>query len=122
MRFFSRSRAPRDRARIERDLDRLGVAADAREILCRRLEVLAPALSEEAYQAALAGALVANDLYAQSARHVERSVRDYQEIQRLLSVFSAEMKKLDEALRVLSAYVQRIRTRPRTTSRSESVH
>jgi len=122
MRFLSRSREPRDRARIERDLDRLGVAAGAREALSRRLEALAPTLSEDAYQAALAGALVAHDLHEQSLRHVERSVRDYQEIQRLLSVFSAEMKKLDEALRVLSAYVQRMRTRARTATRSESVH
>lgn len=122
MRFLFRSREPRDRARIERDLDRLGVAASAREALSRRLEALAPTLSEDAYQAALAGALVAHDLHEQSLRHVERSVRDYQEIQRLLSVFSAEMKKLDEALRVLSAYVQRMRTRARTATRSESVH
>lgn len=122
MRFFSRSRTPLDRARIERDLERLGVAGDARAILARRLEELAPTFSEDSYRAALAGALVAHDLHAESTRHVERSVRDYQEIQRLLSVFSAEMKKLDEALRVLSAYVQRMRTRARTATRSESVH
>jgi hypothetical protein len=125
MRFLSRSREPReprDRARIERDLDRLGVSAELRALLSRRLEALAPTLSEEAYRAALAGALVAHDLHEQSARHVERNARDYQEIQRLLGVFSAEMKKLDEALRVLSAYVQRMRARAKTPARSESVH
>ena len=122
MRFLSRSREPRDRARIERDLDRLGVSAELRALLSRRLETLAPTLSEEAYRAALAGALVAHDLHEQSARNAERSARDYQEIQRLLGVFSAEMKKLDEALRVLSAYVQRMRARVKTPARSESVH
>lgn len=125
MRFLSRSREPRearDRARIERDLDRLGVSAELRALLSRRLETLAPTLSDEAYRAALAGALVAHDLHEQSVRHVERSARDYQEIQRLLGVFSAEMKKLDEALRVLSAYVQRMRARAKAPARSESVH
>jgi hypothetical protein len=122
MRFLSRSRDVRDRTRIEQDLERLGVAAGAREVLASRLASLAPTLSEDAYQAALAGALVAHDLHEQSARQVERSVRDYDEIQRLLNMFGAEMKKLDEALRVLSAYVQRMRTSVRASARSESVH
>jgi hypothetical protein len=122
MRFLSRSREPIDRARIERDLDRHGVCAEVRDVLTRRLEALAPTLTEDAYRAALAGALVAHDLHQQGARHVERGVRDYQEIQRLLTVFSAEMKKLDEALRVLSAYVQRMRSGVRTSARTESVH
>lgn len=122
MGFLSRSRDIRDRARIDQDLERLGVAAGAREVLASRLASLAPTLSEDAYQAALAGALVAHDLHEQSARQVERSVRDYDEIQRLLNMFGAEMKKLDEALRVLSAYVQRMRTSARASARSESVH
>lgn len=122
MRSLFRSRETIDRSRIERDLERLGVAAATRDMLTERLVALAPTLSEVGYQAALAGALVAHDLHAESARHVERSVRDYQEIQRLLSIFGAEMKKLDEALRVLSSYVQRIRGRTRTPVPTESVH
>jgi len=52
----------------------------------------------------------------------ERNTRDYQEIQRLLAMFSGEMKKLDEALRVLSSYVQRMRTRAQPREPKATLH
>ena len=53
---------------------------------------------------------------------LERSMGDLREIQRLLGAFGDEMRKLDEALRVLSAYVQRMRTKSRVPERSRTVH
>lgn len=117
-----RANPPRDRARIARDLERLGVSEVLREVLGRRLEELAPTLSEDAYQAALAGVAAADDAHRLGEESHQRTARDYQEIQRLLGAFSGEMKKLDEALRVLSAYVQRMRTRAQPAPRSGTFH
>jgi hypothetical protein len=124
MRIRSRSRsAPsRDRARIDQDLERLGVSEVLREALGRRLEALSPTLSDEAYEAALAGVAAAQDVHQLATESFERTLRDYQEIQRLLGAFGGEMKKLDEALRVLSTYVQRMRSRPPASPPSETVH
>jgi len=114
--------APRDRARIERDLEQLGVGEPLRDALASRLEVLAPTLSEDAYQAALAGAAAAHDVHRLGEEGRARNERDYQEIQRLLATFSGEMKKLDEALRVLSGYVQRMRSRARAGEPKATLH
>ena len=112
----------RDRARIEADLERLGVGEALRDALGSRLEALAPALSEDAYQAALAGVAAAHDVHRLGEAGRERSARDYEEIQRLLAMFSGEMKKLDEALRVLSNYVQQMRTRSQPGEPKATVH
>jgi hypothetical protein len=112
----------RDRARIESDLEQLGVGEALREALTGRLEALAPSLSEEAYQAALAGVAAAHDVHRLGEASRERTQRDYEEIQRLLGVFSGEMKKLDEALRVLSTYVRNIKPRARTGEPKATIH
>jgi hypothetical protein len=118
----SRAARSRDRARIQDDLERLGVAPPLRDALGLRLEALSPALSDEAYEAALAGIAAAYDVHQLALASIERTQRDYQEIQRLLTAFGGEMKKLDEALRVLSGYVQRMRSRDGAAPRSETVH
>lgn len=123
MRLRSCRPPPRDRQQIERDLERLGVSAELRDALCQRLEPIAPTLSEDAYQAALAGIAAAHDVHRVGEAALERSMGDLREIQRLLGAFSDEMKKLDEALRVLSTYVQRMRTKSSTApERPRTVH
>jgi len=123
MRFRSRN-APsaRDRQQVERDLERLGVVGELREALCQRLEAIAPTLSEDAYQAALLGIAAANDVRRVGEAALDRSMGDLREIQRLLGVFSEEMRKLDGALRVLSNYVQRMRPKSSAPERPRSVH
>jgi hypothetical protein len=123
MRFRSRNAPPaRDRQKIERDLERLGVVGELREALCQRLEPIAPTLSEDAYQAALLGIAAANDVRRVGEAALDRSMGDLREIQRLLGVFSEEMRKLDGALRVLSNYVQRMRPKSSAPERPRSVH
>ena len=123
MRFLSRN-APRarDRQQIERDLERLGVVGELREALCQRLEAITPTLSEDAYQAALLGIAAATDVRRVGEAAPDRSMGDLREIQRLLGVFSEEMRKLDGALRVLSNYVQRMRPKSSAPERPRSVH
>lgn len=119
----SRTASPaRDPQQIRRDLERLGVGAELRDALCRRLEPIAATLSEDAYQAALAGIAAANEVHCVGEAALERSMGDLREIQRLLGAFSDEMRKLDEALRVLAAYVQRMRTKTSAPARPRTVH
>lgn len=125
MRF--RSRAPANgaesserRERIQRDLARLGVAAELRDELSRRLEALAPNLTEEGYDAALAGVALAHGVTREDGRP-SRSRREFEELQRLLAGFSDELRKVDEALRILGAYVRRMRTRT-TSGGARTVH
>lgn len=113
---------PRERERIRLDLERLGVADDLREELSRRLEALSQNLSEDAYDAALAGVALAHAVHREGDEALRRRVRDLSEIQRLLGAFSDEMRKLDEALQILSTYVQRMRTRTRAVERPKLVH
>ncbi len=123
MRFRFRNATPaRSREQIERDLDRLGVGGTLRKSLGGRIEMLAPTLSEDAYQAALIGIAAASEVQSASEAALQRSLGDLREVQRLLAAFSDEMHKLDGALRVLSTYVQRMRPKASATERPRSVH
>jgi hypothetical protein len=106
--------------RLRGDLLRLGVDDEVREELARRLEVVTRRLSPEAYDSALAGAVLAHGLHREGEDALRRSVRDLNEIQRLLGAFGDEMRKLEEALEILGTYLKRMRSRaarPATTSR-----
>jgi hypothetical protein len=97
--------------RIRSDLARLGVASEVRDELTSRLAALAPRLTPEAYDAVLAGVALAHGLHREGDRLQQRSLNDLQEIQRLLAGFADELRKVDEALRILSTYVSRMRSR-----------
>ena len=128
MRFRNRSAGSeraaetRERDRIALDLERLGVADGVRDELSRRLEALARNLSEDAYDAALAGVALAHALHREGEDALRKSVRDLHEVQRLLGAFSDEMRKLDDALQILSTYVRRMRSRTRPPERAKILH
>jgi hypothetical protein len=65
--------------------------------------------------ALILGASLAIEAQASEQASVERSLRDVREVERLLGAFSGELEKLDEVLEVLSAYAQRMRTKPSKT-------
>jgi hypothetical protein len=112
----------RERDRIAGDLERLGVGEGVREELSRRLEALARNLSEDAYDAALAGVALAHAVHREGEDALRKSVRDLQEVQRLLGAFSDEMRKLDDALQILSTYVRRMRSRAQPAERAKILH
>lgn len=99
--------------RIRDELAQLGVAGQAREELAKRLAPIARSLSPEAWGAALAGVALAHGVHREHEEALRRSARDLGEIQRLLGAFGDELRKLDEALQVLSTYVKRMRSRAR---------
>jgi hypothetical protein len=113
-----RERIPR--SRIRSDLERMGLTPELSDDVAGRLEASVARLSQREYSAVL-GSFV--------AVYEERSVRedpgigpeDIAEVQRLMQGFSEEVQKLDEGLRMLEAYVSRLRRRGAQTE-LDSIH
>lgn len=95
--------------RIQSDLERRGLAPELSQSLSRRLAPVAGELSRDAYEAMLGGVSLAYGARGGEVRDLERTARDLEEVQQLLCDFSTELRKLDEALEVLSAYALRLR-------------
>ena len=62
--------------------------------------------------ALIRGASLTVGAQASEKAEVERGLRDVREVERLLGAFTGELEKLDEVLEVLSAYAQRMRSKP----------
>ena len=98
-----------DRKSIQLDLEERGIATKFSEALAERLDRVAERLDPEIYDAVLTGATLAYGEHRRSLETLQASTRDLEEIQSLLSAFSEELQKLDEALETLAAYTLRIR-------------
>ena len=99
------------RQRIRADLENKGVNPGFSEALAQRLERLRREPGSESYAAALEGAAAAYDAYRGDAELLEDRSRDIEEIQRLMQGFAGELLKLEEGLRIISAYVLRMHNR-----------
>jgi hypothetical protein len=95
-------------ARIRVDLESRGLDPDFSVAFAERLEALSKSLSPEAYEAALDAVALACDV-APKKRDARRP-KELNELQRLMSGFVGELRKLEESLRILDAYVTRMRT------------
>jgi hypothetical protein len=102
------TRALGRRERIRADLEDRGVSPGFSESLAQRLERLRSEPGSDAYSAALEGAAAAYDAYRDGADLLEDRSRDVEEIQRLMQGFAGELVKLEEGLRIISAYVSRM--------------
>jgi len=99
-------------SRIREDLERRGVSAEFSGSVSARLEPLATNLSAGEYALVLESVALA---YGAHRDDLQRNDRDGEkEIQHMVQDFAVELKKLDEGLRVLSAYLLRIRKRNRS--------
>ena len=99
------------RERIRDDLERLGLAAQVSENLARRLESTAAKLSADEYAAVLSSVAAACGVNRGDADVQGIAPADVADVERLMQGFREEVQKLDEGLRVLSAYVSRLRKR-----------
>lgn len=99
------------RERIRSHLTRLGLAGQISETLAHKLEPTVAKLSDEEAAAVLGS--VAAAYGEQRDDHEWRGVdpQDMADVQRLMQGFREEVQKLDEGLRILSAYVSRLRKR-----------
>ncbi|MDX1650606.1 MAG: hypothetical protein R3263_12205 [Myxococcota bacterium] len=108
--------------RIRADLERRGVAPELSQTVSHHLEPFARELAPEAYEAVLAGVAL-----AWSARPGEGdAVRglpsrgELDEMQRLMGEFAGELRKLDEVLELLAAYLTRMRAQ--SAARGRTLH
>ncbi len=94
--------------RLRDDLERQGVAPEFSGPVADRLEAIAHGLSPTEYDAVLHGVAAAYGVHRDDRRR--DALPDGDEIERLMRDFAAELQKLDEGLRMLSAYVLRMRS------------
>lgn len=95
------------------DLEDRGLSPGFSRPLAERLATCA--LSAEAYEGFLTGAAVAYTVHHEGLEASPNPSVDPGEIQRLMTNFSDELRKLDEALKVLAAFVVRMRTQADST-------
>ena len=99
----------RPRQRIRADLERRGVADGFSEAFADRLAEIAGQLSASEYHAALLAMAAAFEVCHGESEGFESRCRDVREIQRLMQGFAGEMRKLEESLGIVSAYLVRLR-------------
>ena len=74
-----------------------------------RLEPFSEDLTAETYEAVLSGVTMAYGVHRRGLQGVGNDVPDVEAIEHLMSGFVSELRKLDEALETLAAYVTRLR-------------
>jgi hypothetical protein len=112
---------------IRQDLEQRGVASGLSLPLAEQLEGLTSGLPPDAYDALLRGIVLATRTRQIDASPQPRAVHDeaspgsggeqlrtapepLREVERLMGAFGTELKKLEESLETLAAYVTRLRT------------
>ena len=99
----------RPRQRIRADLERRGVAQHLSEPFSERLVEIADGLSASEYHAAILAMTAAYEVVQREAGELEMRCRDVREIQHLMQGFASELRKLEEGLRTVSAFLVRLR-------------
>ena len=105
----------RVRNRIRVELEQRGVSPELASALALRLQELVTALGVSGCKAVCDAALVASGAKELPPSPVARGMGDLDEISRLMGAFVEELGKLDEALRLLTTYLGRIRDRAKAT-------
>jgi hypothetical protein len=99
------------RRRIRADLEERGVNQTLSLSMAARLAPLLKAASSRTYGAVLDAAAAAVGVAREDQSFAPDRAGDVAEIQRLMLGFTDELRKLEEGLRILSAFVLRMRTR-----------
>jgi hypothetical protein len=97
--------------RIRQDLESLGVSRGFSAPVAERIAGLDGELDDHTYSAILDGVAVAFDAHRGDCQAIEDRSRDLDEIQRLMHGFAGELRKLEEGLRIVSAYVLRMHSK-----------
>jgi hypothetical protein len=109
---------------IRRDLERRGVESAFSVTVSLRLAPFADELTVDAYEAILSGVAMAYGVQrgAERAHPGAEGEQNLDEMQRLMSDFAGELRKLDEALEMLAAYLTRLRTQALPPERARTLH
>ena len=104
---------PRAPEALRGELERLGLARAEAEPLAERLARLSRDLPEREYRALLQGVIL--------GQRAARQPSSSPELQRILEDFASELQKLDEGLRLVTAYLSRLREQT-TVEPARSLH
>jgi len=97
--------------RLRSELERRGLARELSQPIAARLAPLLETAPTRAWDAAIDAAAAAVEVVRDGAANEPDRAADVAEIQRLMLGFTDELRKLEEGLRILSAFVVRMRTR-----------
>ena len=100
---------------IQRDLEDRGVPVALATAVSGRLAPHVEGIAESAYEGLLTGVATAYAVHRDGFEGTRKTPRDLAEMQQLMSDFGDELRKLDEALEVLSAYLVRMRSQTQGT-------
>ena len=96
---------------IRADLEERGVAPEFSRSVAERLGPIVSDLHGDAYEAVLEAVAASFGVHDDDLRMLGQHSADVDQIQRLMKGFVGELRKLEEAIRILSAYVTRMRSR-----------
>jgi len=96
-----------DPEQVRSDLEGRGIAPEFSEPVARRLAAIASGLSAAEYAAILDGVSAAYGAHCEMSGPNDAHLRDGNELRRLIEGFAGEIRKLDEGLQMLSAYLVR---------------
>jgi hypothetical protein len=96
-----------ENVRIHSDLRERGIAEELRAAFAERLAPISASGSTEAYAAALDAVVLA---YRNGPPAAPTAPASLNELQRLMKGFTGELRKLEEAMRTLDAFVTRMRS------------
>ena len=97
------------RDRLRRDLEARGVDPLFADAVLTRVALVSSEASEPSWEAIVEGVEVAYRVHRNGQESLRRSLRDLSELSRLVDDFGGELKKLDEGLKMLAAYLSRMR-------------
>jgi len=97
------------RDRLRRDLEARGVDPLFADAVLTRVALVSQDAAEPSWEAIVEGVEVAYRVHRNGQESLRRSLRDLSELSRLVEDFGGELKKLDEGLKMLAAYLDRMR-------------
>jgi hypothetical protein len=97
------------RDRLRRDLEARGVDPLFADAVLTRVALVSSDGAEPSWEAIVEGVEVAYRVHRNGQESLRRSLRDLSELSRLVEDFGGELKKLDEGLKMLAAYLSRMR-------------
>jgi hypothetical protein len=97
------------RDRLRRDLEARGVDPLFADAVLTRVALVSSDTAAPSWEAIVEGVEVAYRVHRNGQESLRRSLRDLSELSRLVEDFGGELKKLDEGLKMLAAYLSRMR-------------
>jgi len=97
-----------DLEQVRSDLEDLGIDPEFSRPVAQRLVAIAPGLTDVEYAAILDGVTAAYSVHRDRTGSGDAGIKQGNELRRLMEGCTGELRKLDEGLQMLSAYLLRM--------------